>query len=62
MRLNQVAEKPGSHGLDLLADAADALGGQVFHENGIDKLEGRSEHVGHIGAEGLPVHRIVEQP
>lgn len=55
-------EQPGAHGLNALADAANLVGRQVVEHDGVAGLEGWGERVGHIGAEGLPVHRTVEHP
>jgi len=61
-RVGQELEEPCSHRLDVLPDAADLVGRQVVHDDRVARLEGRGEDVGHVGAEGLPVHRAIKQP
>ncbi len=61
-RVGRELEEPGSHRLNSLADAADLVGRQIVHDDRVAGLERWSEHVGHVGAEGLPVHGTVKQP
>lgn len=49
-----------SHRLDAPVDAAGIVSREVVHDDFVAELEGRGWHVGHVGAEGLPVHATVD--
>ena len=42
-------------------NAGDLVGGQVIHDDDVARRQLGHQHVGHIGAEGVPVHRPIEQ-